>query len=299
MDQITLDAPAKINLSLDITGLREDGYHELEMIMQSISLSDIIRVKKIRSGIDIHCSDKRIPENKDNLAYKAAQVVLDKYKIDSGVEINIKKNIPLAAGLAGGSTDAAAVLKAVDSLYRLNISREKFYVMARKIGSDVSFCLYGGTAFASGRGDILKQLPDLKKIWLVLIKPSLEVSTPEIYKSYDKRKIELNIPTARLVDQLKGQANVDWSAGFANVLEKVTEEKIREIKTIKKKLASFDPEFILMSGSGPTVFAIVEDEAKAEEIVEKWPGEDDFIVKSHTTNYKFPTLDIGEDIDDS
>ena len=260
MNKVKLKAPAKINLSLDILGLREDGYHELEMIMQSISLHDLITVEKQSKGIDISCSDKRIPEDENNLAYQAAKIVIDSYNLNGGVRINIDKKIPMAAGLAGGSTDAAAVLKAVDYLYDVNISREKFYNLGRKIGSDVPFCLYGGTAFATGRGDSLQQLPDINKTWLVIVKPPIKISTPDIYKAYDKEKSELDIPTAKLLEQFNKNGNIEWSDSFANVLEVVTENKVKDVKIIKNMLAKYSPALILMSGSGPSVFSIVENE---------------------------------------
>jgi len=286
MKKTQLKAPAKINLFLDITATLNDGYHELEMVMQTISLTDFITIEKIEDGIKINCSHAKVPENKNNLAYKAAELIIDKYNIPDGVKIEIKKNIPVAAGLAGGSTDAAAVLKGISYLYNLNLKKEDLYKLGRKVGADVPFCMFGGTAFAYGKGDKLKQLTDISKTWLVLITPPLEVSTPEIYKLYDDLKPQTEINTSRLLKEFELEKEIDWSAPFNNILEAVTEKKVTEIKTIKENLKKYNPELILMSGSGPSVFAIVKNKGKAKKIVNEWPRRDDFKGCFHTMTYK-------------
>ena len=195
MNKIKILAPAKINLSLDINGIRNDGYHELEMIMQTVALYDIIKLKKIPQGIELSTSDENLPEDKDNLAYQAAQLIKNRAELTGGIAIELKKNIPIAAGLAGGSSDAAAVLKGVNKLYDLDYSYNTLVDMAKEIGTDVPFCLKGGTALATGKGDQLVQLPDINSQILILVKPPLSVSTPEIYKKYDKMTSELDITT--------------------------------------------------------------------------------------------------------
>ncbi|MFW6028677.1 MAG: 4-(cytidine 5'-diphospho)-2-C-methyl-D-erythritol kinase [Halanaerobiales bacterium] len=282
MNKIKLKAPAKINLSLSINGLREDGFHELEMIMQAVSLYDYITLEKIEKGIEIHCDDKRIPIDYNNLAYQAAELIINKYSINRGIKIIIEKNIPLAAGLAGGSTDAAAVLKGISKLFSLNLAKKKLYNLAKEIGSDVSFCTYGGTALATSRGEKITQLANIEKNYLVLVTPPVEVSTAAIYKAYDKKEINLKIPTEKLVKDINKNKNIDCSLPFANELEKVTEKRIKEVKLIKENLRKFSPELVLMSGSGPSVFAIVKDEKKANKIVKNWSREDDFIYKCYT-----------------
>ena len=282
MNKIKLKAPAKINLSLSIKGLREDGFHELEMIMQSISLYDYITLEKIEKGIEISCDDIRIPTDSNNLAYQAAELIIKNYNLDKGVKISIEKNIPLAAGLAGGSTDAAAVLKAMSKLFSLNLNKKELYKLAKEIGSDVSFCIYGGTALATSRGEKITQLANIEKNHLVLVTPTVEVSTAAIYKAYDKKEINLKIPTEKLVKDINKNKNIDCSLPFANELEKVTEKRIEEVNLIKDKLREFSPELVLMSGSGPSVFAIVKNEKEADRILNNWSRENDFIYKCHT-----------------
>ena len=290
MNKIKLAAPAKINLFLDIISILDDGYHELEMVMQSISLSDIITVEKIEKGIKINCSHKKVPEDEKNLAYQAAELMINKYNISKGIKINIKKKIPVAAGLAGGSTDAAAVLKAISYLYNLNLNKEELYNLGRKIGSDVPFCIFGGTAFAYDKGDKLEQLPDILKTWIVLIKPPVEVSTPAVYKSYDKIKPKIEIPTSKLLKEFKKNKKIDWSASFANALEPVTEKMFSDISKIKQILDNYSPRLILMSGSGPSVFAVVKNKENGKNIIDNWPRKNDFIGCFHTTKYQYPQL---------
>lgn len=289
MQKIKLAAPAKINLFLNITSILDDGYHELEMVMQSISLHDLITIKKIEKGIIISSNNKQIPLDERNLAYKAADLILNKYNISKGVKINIKKNIPVAAGLAGGSTDAAAVLKAISNLYDLNLGKQELYELGSKIGADVPFCIYGGTAFAYDRGDKIKQLPDISKTWLVLVNPPGEISTPEIYNLYDKKKPDIEIPTQKLLKEFKKDKKINWSAPFGNILEPITAKKVSDVLRIKEILNKYSPELILMSGSGPSVFAIVKNKNKGEKIVDNWPRKNDFIGCFHTTGYNNST----------
>lgn len=302
MDKLLLPAPAKINLSLDILGILDDGYHQLEMIMQSISLHDMISLEKRvddkgNSDIKLTCSDERLPQGEGNLAFQAAELFIEKTGVSAGVKINIEKNIPLAAGLAGGSTDAAAVLKGLNKLYETELTTKQLRSLGSKIGTDVPFCIEGGAVFATERGDKLRQLPDIEKAHLVLVKPPVEVSTPEIYAKYDQYQPELNIPTIRLVEMIN-EKNIDWSAGWANVLEPVTEKIVSDVKTIKKRLARFPTRHVLMSGSGPSVYAVVENKDKAKYIVDNWPRSEDFICYCHTLKKGYPTLAGGGSADE-
>ncbi|MFW6035385.1 MAG: 4-(cytidine 5'-diphospho)-2-C-methyl-D-erythritol kinase [Halothermotrichaceae bacterium] len=276
-EEIIVTAPAKINLALDIIGLRADGYHQLEMIMQSISLHDKIKIKKEKSNIKLKCSDPELPEDKSNLAYQAAELILNRGDIQEGVCIYIDKRIPVAAGLAGGSSDAAAVLTGINKLYKLNLDNDELYKLATEIGSDVPFCLEGGTALATGRGDQLKQLSDLKKYYMIIVTPPVSVSTRYIYQQYDQLKIESNISVSRLAKLIENEKNINWDEGWANVLEKITSKLVKDIKIIKKKLKKMGAKFTLMSGSGPSVFAITDGYEQAFKIKEKWDRTDDFI----------------------
>jgi 4-diphosphocytidyl-2-C-methyl-D-erythritol kinase len=171
MNQITVNAYAKINLLLDIKNLRKDGYHNLEMVMQSISLHDTITLYKRDKGIKIETNHDKLPTDQKNLAYKAAQAVIDKTKSNKGIKIKINKRIPIAAGLAGGSTDAAAVINGMNKLYDLKLNQKEIHSIAFNIGSDVPFCLKGGTVFATKRGEKLRYLRPLKKHKVLLVKP--------------------------------------------------------------------------------------------------------------------------------
>ncbi|MFW5795247.1 MAG: 4-(cytidine 5'-diphospho)-2-C-methyl-D-erythritol kinase [Bacillota bacterium] len=296
MDKLTVVAPAKINLSLDIVKKRKDSYHDLEMIMQSVSLYDRVLIqKKNKEGIFLKCSDRSLPDNENNLAYQAAKLLLVRYKKIKGVEIFIDKNIPVAAGLAGGSTDAAAVLRGINKLYNLGISNKNMKEMASSIGSDVPFCLQGGTVFARGRGTEIKQLSDLKKTFLVLVTPPVEVSTARVYSKYDEIKPDLNVPTDKLIKMINTRNNIDWKAGWKNILEYATIKITSEVERIRRKLEEFHPKLVLMSGSGPSFFAVVENKIEAQKIVSNWPYNQDFITVVYTIKKGYGELQDEED----
>lgn len=290
MEEIVLPAPAKINLALKVKGLRADGYHELEMIMQTIGLHDRVHLKKIAGGIRVVSSHPGLPEGSGNLAYRAAEFILEQSGIDGGVEIFIEKNIPLAAGLAGGSTDAAAVLKGISKLYQLKISDEVIREMASKLGSDVPFCLKGGTSYAYGRGEQLEQLPDLNKIHIILITPPVEVSTAFIYREYDRLKNGLEIPVSRLVEIIKQGKEINWQEGWANDLEPVTARLFNDIYEIKGILKEMGVKFSLMTGSGPTIFGILDKGEEALFIKDNWPRKEDFVFVTSTVKQEFSEL---------
>ena len=182
---VKVEANAKINLTLDILGVRPDGFHEVEMVMQSVGLSDQVGLEKQPEGISLWTDASEIPADETNLAWKAAHIFLDVYKIQSGVSIAVEKRIPIAAGLAGGSTDAAGVLIGMNRLFETRLSAKELCELGEKIGSDVPFCIKGGTMLATGRGEILRRLPDLPSLSVVLAKPPVSVSTAWAYKSYD------------------------------------------------------------------------------------------------------------------
>ncbi len=288
MKQIKLKAPAKINLSLDILGTREDGYHELEMIMQTIDLYDEVNLEKTESEIiDLYMLNSDLPEGKGNLAYQAAEIILNKADIENqGVKITIKKNIPEAAGLGGGSSDAAAVLKGINKLFNLGYSSQILKNLGSQIGMDVPFFIKGGTALAVGRGDVIKQLPDLKSYLIVLINPPFLMSTAEVYKKFDEildeKKPDLNIPTSRLVKIIKSGKKIKWNEGWGNVLESSSQTINNDIKKIKKQLENFETELTMMSGSGPTIFAVVKNHKIAEKIKKKWSREKDNVLTTST-----------------
>jgi len=277
LDKIIVPAPAKINLALDIKGNREDGFHEIETIMQSISLCDYLVIKKNRGGIGLHTSTKDLPKGSENIAYLAADKIISYAGLSTGVDIEIEKRIPIAGGLAGGSSDAAAVLNGINKLYGLNIGDSTLLDMAAELGSDVPFCLHGGTTFASGRGEEIEQLRDLKRLDLIIVNPGIKISTAWVYQEYDKLVKKAEPLIRKLLILIKDNAEINWNEGWVNVLENVVLPYYQDIVRIKENLKKMGASFVLMTGSGPTVFAVVEDQKMGEKIRKNWPEEKDFI----------------------
>lgn len=257
-------AYGKVNLSLDIVGKREDGYHFLEMIMQTIDLYDVVNVIKIPSGIEIRCNKSYVPIDRRNIAYRAAELFLETFKIKSGVRIEIEKNIPISAGLAGGSTDGAAVIKAMNDLFKTNASKERLSEIGVIIGADIPFCIYGGTALIKGIGEEVTPLKTFKNHILVLVKPNFGVSTKEVYGAIDIKKIHKHPNTKALMEAIERNDERFISCNMKNVLENVTLNKHRVLKDIKNEMIKRGAEGALMSGSGPTVFGIFDDMLKAQ-----------------------------------
>mgnify|MGYP000846264744 CR=1 FL=1 len=264
MEFVEVKARAKINLSIDVIKKREDGYHELKMVMQTVDLHDRIRLKAIKSGIELVCNHPFVPSDSRNLAYKAAQLFLDRYNVKSGVRIEIEKRIPVAAGLAGGSSDAAAVLKGMNELFSMGIENSRLMVDGKVLGADVPYCVKGGTALAEGIGDILTELNSLENVDVVIVKPGLNVSTAWVYKNFDFGKI-VDKPDMDLIVEAINNREIDVLArNMKNVLEAVTAEKYQIIHHIKERLVKLGALGSLMSGSGPSVFGIFEDRKTAE-----------------------------------
>ncbi|WP_125153323.1 4-(cytidine 5'-diphospho)-2-C-methyl-D-erythritol kinase [Clostridium rectalis] len=258
-------AYAKINLALDVIGKREDGYHILKMIMQTIDLYDIVRVsKKSSSGIKLESNTDKIPLDNTNIAYKAAELFIKTYDINSGVNIYIEKNIPVEAGLAGGSTDAATVLKAMRNIFKPDLTDKKLAQIGVKIGADVPYCIFGKTALCEGIGEKVTPIKHLKGNILVLVKPNFGVSSREVYEEIDKSKLK-NHPNTDIV--LKSIRNEDFKllySNLGNILESVVLDKHPVVSQIKKEILNFKGLCSLMSGSGPTVFGIFEDMLSAQ-----------------------------------
>ncbi|MCT8975777.1 4-(cytidine 5'-diphospho)-2-C-methyl-D-erythritol kinase [Clostridium sp. CX1] len=259
-----LKAYGKINLSLDVISRREDGYHNLRMIMQNIELHDVISVMKTTDKIKLTCNRKELPIDKKNLAYRAAELFIDNYNVRAGVEIHIEKNIPMAAGLAGGSTDAAAVLRAMRSLYRPEIEDAELMELGLSIGADVPYCIVGGTALCEGIGEKVTKLKSFKNHILVLVKPSFGVSTKEVYESLKVDSIAEHPDTEFLIRSVENNDLASISSNMKNVLEEVTLKKHTVLKEIKEEAVKMGALGSLMSGSGPTVFAFFDDMLKAQ-----------------------------------
>jgi 4-diphosphocytidyl-2-C-methyl-D-erythritol kinase len=261
---ISLEAHAKINLSLDVLGKREDGYHTLQMIMQTIQLHDTITVHEIPAGVEIMCEAPYVPNNSSNIAYKAAEAMLQRYGLKAGVKVEVIKRIPVAAGLAGGSTDAAAVLKGINSLFELGIDQAGLMQLGKEIGADVPYCIMGGTALAEGIGERITPLAAAGNIPVVLVKPRVGVSTAWVYKNFKLEKVRERPVTQMLVSALESGDTGTLAANMKNVLESVTLERYPVINTIKKELVRLGALGSMMSGSGPTVFGIFNDAEKAQ-----------------------------------
>ncbi len=270
MKQINLRSRAKINLSLDVIGRRPDGYHEVEMIMQQINLYDNICVReRDDKEIKIFTNCEYIPKNVSNIAYKAADRLRRVLSISKGVDIYIDKQIPVAAGLAGGSSNAAAVLKGLNYLWDLRLSTKELMDIGVTIGADVPFCILGGTALAKGIGDKLTPIDsNIKNTWIVLAKPPISVSTGEVYGQLDLSKITDRPNTTQLVDAIKEGNIYALSGNMGNILETVTETKYNIITEIKRRMMEYNALGAMMSGSGPTVFGIYKNYEKAKSAYE-------------------------------
>ena len=264
-----MKAYAKVNISLDIVGKREDGYHLLEMIMQSIDLYDEIFIEKQKKEITIKCNKPYVPTDERNLAYKAAQLFIEKYNIDSGVNINIKKNIPVCAGLAGGSTDAATVLKIMNSLFNINASDEELMILGLKLGADVPYCIKGGTALCKGIGEEVTALKGFKDKVIVLVKPPFGVSTNSVYQEFNIEKARNHPNTNLIIDAINNDNLKMVCDNMKNLLENVTLRKHKILINIKEDMRHNGAMGTMMSGSGPTVFAFFDDMLKAQRCFEK------------------------------
>lgn len=259
-----IKAYAKINLSLDVIGKREDGYHLLKMIMQTIDLYDILNIIPIEKGIEVRCNKEYIPCDERNLAYKAVKLFASTYGIKSGVSIDIIKNIPVAAGLAGGSSDAAAVLKVMRDIYIPELEYGDLIKLGTNIGADVPYCMIGGTAICEGIGEEVTPISPFKNHILVLVKPFFGVSTAEVYKSLDINKIKIHPNTDMLINAINLGSLLKVSKNMKNVLENVTLKKHPLLRKIKNELINFGALGALMSGSGPSIFAFFDDMLKAQ-----------------------------------
>ncbi|MDF2519519.1 MAG: ispE [Clostridia bacterium] len=256
-------APAKINLALDVLRKRPDGYHDVSMIMQTIALYDTITVKSTWDGIKITSNSSKIPLNESNIAYKAAHYLSTKYNVKRGANIHIEKRIPVAAGLAGGSTDAAAVLKLLNKAWDLKLSKTELMDAGRKLGADVPFCIQGGTCLAEGLGERLTVIKSIPDCHILLAKPSVGVSTKEVYQSLRLDEIKERPDIAGMMKAIDEQNLTGICSKMGNVLETVTTKLHPIIPELKQRLLEYGAIGSLMSGSGPTVFGIFSDMSAA------------------------------------
>lgn len=265
-----LRALAKINLGLDVLRKREDGYHEVRMVMQTIRMYDQLDItRNIQPGIHIKTNLPYLPVNENNLVFKAAKLLMDEFQIQEGLSIQLKKVIPVSAGMAGGSSDAAAALVGVNKIFALGLSRKELMERGRQIGADVPYCVMRGTALAEGIGEILTPLPPVPQGYVLVGKPSVNVSTKFVYGRLDAANLKEHPDIDGMVAAL-GQKDLRQVADkLGNVLETVTVPEYPVIDEIKKSMVRWGALNALMSGSGPTVFGLFDDREKAEYASEK------------------------------
>ena len=270
-------AYAKLNISLDISGIRADGYHELVMVMQTIDITDSISIERNDSNtITSESNFTFLPTDEKNLAVKAAKLFLEKIgKNDEGVHITLQKEIPTGAGMAGGSADAAAVLRAMNKAHDNVLSEEELLSVAGMVGSDVPYCTLGGTALAKGRGEILKTLPEFPDCEIVVVKPDFSISTPELFKAVDSIKLKMHPDTKGIILALENQDLGGICRRLYNVFEDVPDRRMKTVAEIKKELLQAGALGSIMTGTGSAVYGVFENgtvPAELEEILEKKYG---------------------------
>lgn len=264
MDKCIRKAYAKINLGLDVVRRLENGYHEVRMIMQTVGIADILTLEKRPFGITVSTDNGELPTDENNLIYKAAKLMLEKHGLSEGVHIHLEKHIPIAAGMAGGSTDAAATFIGINELFKLGDSEEELRELGVKVGADVPYCIMGGTALAEGIGELLTPLPSPPDCYLVVAKPDINVSTKFVYEHIDNEGVEHHPDIDGMIEALhKGDLSGIVSR-LENVLEVVTVKAHPVITEIKNTLNENGAMGSLMSGSGPTVFGLFEKKEIAE-----------------------------------
>ncbi len=266
MQFIELKALAKINLGLDVLGRRENGYHDVRMVMQTIYLYDDVKVERKKNGkVTVESNLFYLPANENNIAYKAAQMLREEFKIQEGVHIKLKKRIPVAAGLAGGSSNAAAVLFGMNRLFDLKLSQEQLMEYGVKLGADVPYCIMRGTVLAEGIGEELSPLSPMPKCYILIAKPSISISTKMVYEKLDACEIVEHPDIDGIIHALDEEDLESVAGRLGNVLEQVTIAEcpvIEEIKDCMKECGALNA---MMSGSGPTVFGIFKSKQEAQE----------------------------------
>lgn len=263
METCTLRAYAKINLGLDVVGRMPNGYHEVRMIMQTVDISDVLTFTRAESGIALTTDEGELPLNEDNLIWRAARLIQEECGA-GGVCVYLEKHIPIAAGMAGGSTDAAATLRGMRQLYGLDITDQRLMELGVRIGADVPYCVMGGTALAEGIGEKLTPLPAPPEAILVVAKPDINVSTKYVYEHLDAQPDYPHPDIDGMITALRTQDLCGITSRLGNVLESVTEAKYPAIGELKRTMLEHGARGSLMSGSGPTVFGIFTDEAAAQ-----------------------------------
>lgn len=288
MDKIELKAYGKINIGLDVIRKREDGYHDLDMIMQTVGVYDDVIISREDGTqtyeIEVSTDADILPNDKGNLAFMAAKVLMEAYDIKSKVKIHINKRIPIAGGMAGGSADCAAVLRGVNKLFQLGLTDEQLQEYGVKLGADVPYCIVGGTKRAQGIGEILTDLPTPPKCYVIIAKPDAFVSTKFVYSHIRPAQIENHPDIDGIIESIKAGDLYGMCEKIANVMEDVTIPEYPIIQKVKDILKSNGAVNVLMSGSGPTVFGIYDDEEKAKQSMDVLSGKE-FVSQLYLTKF--------------
>lgn len=267
---LDLKALAKINLGLDVLGKREDGYHDVRMVMQSVYLYDNVKIEQKRKpGIELISNLYYLPSDSGNIAYKAAQMLMEEFDLSGGVRITLEKHIPVAAGMAGGSSNAAAVLFGMNRLYGLHLSQQELMERGVKLGADVPYCIIRGTVLAEGIGEKLSILPSMPKCAILIAKPPISVSTKVVYEALDALEIVKHPDIDGLIQALEQGSLKKAAECMGNVLEDVTIPRYPVINDIKQEMIDSGALNAMMSGSGPTVFGLFENKMTAREAQER------------------------------
>lgn len=270
MDKIELKALGKINLGLDVLGRRENGYHDVRMVMQTLYLYDNVTLMKTKEpGIELESNLYFLPKDSGNIAWKAANMLIEEFHISGGIKIILNKYIPVAAGMAGGSSNAAAVLYGMNKMYQLGLSQQELMERGVKLGADVPYCLMRGTVLAEGIGEILNPLPPMPKCQILIAKPPVSVSTRAVYEALDSQEIEHHPDIDGIMEGLKKRDLNKIASSMGNVLEKVTMDMHPEIARLKHCMLENGALGAMMTGSGPTVFGIYRDRIAAQKAYEQ------------------------------
>ncbi|MBQ7201480.1 MAG: 4-(cytidine 5'-diphospho)-2-C-methyl-D-erythritol kinase [Eubacterium sp.] len=264
-DSMWINAPAKINIGLDVTGKREDGYHEIRTIMQSIKLFDRLTLTKTRApGVRLSTNLKFLPTDDNNLIVKSAKMLIKEFDLPGGLNINLEKRIPVAAGMAGGSTDAASTMLAINQMYDMGLKDSGLMKRAVKLGADIPYCIMKGTALAEGIGEKLSTVPKLPGCTILLVKPKIHVSTKDVYGGLVLNENTVHPDIDKMIDAMKNKSLKTLCDNMGNILESVTISLHPEIADIKQFMLDHGALGSLMSGSGPTVFGIYKDKNSAQ-----------------------------------
>lgn len=264
--EIIEKAPAKINLGLDILRKRDDSFHDIEMVMTSVDLADRLHIETIPENvIRIETNKAFLPIDKRNHVYQGIELLKNRFGISEGVHVTLHKQIPVAAGLAGGSTDCAAVLRGLNKLWKLNLTLEELAQLGSEVGTDVPYCIYGKTAYVTGRGDEIELLPTMPQCWVVLVKPRMSVSTRTVFAELDMETV-MHYDIANLAEAIRKQNYEKMIHYMGNSLEEITMNRHPIVQQIKERMVRYGADVSLMSGSGPTVFALCDKYSRAQRV---------------------------------